>query len=65
MTAAEAHWLEDYRLTALYISTRLKKFGWARAKGEVKKNISYWVKTYRIGSYVPGIVDAILDSVGC
>lgn len=65
MTAAEAHWLEDYRLTALYISTRLKKFGWAREKGEIKKDISYWVESMNINTLVPGIVDAVLDSVGC
>ena len=63
-------YLRGYSFQATEIREDLKKYGWARVKGEVKAQIKSWIEALGpidmntpLSPYVSGMVDALLDSV--
>jgi len=64
MSEANRRYLDDYRSVARAIKDIRKDFGWARGKGQVKADIRFIIMAD--GPFTaPGMIDAILDSVGC
>ena len=60
-------WLRGYVAQSQFINRLKHDVGWAQGKGTVKKTIVCWAIPYcfNCGDAQKGMIDALLDSVGC
>jgi hypothetical protein len=60
-------WYKGYRAFTIALPRTTAKYGWARGKGMVKRMVRHWAIPYcfTMGDAQKGMVDAILDSLGC
>ncbi len=59
-------WFIGYAREARYVTSLKRLAGWAMGKGLVKDQLRHWTRHWPATSAADnGVIDALLDSVGC
>lgn len=67
MDDIDREWLKGYTSETRWLASVKRESGWAVGKGLVKRTLKHWAKAhiFTMGEAQKGMVDALLDSVGC